>query len=89
MLDLFVQWLPRLPGETEAAMRPALMDDIMRLTGKPTIDQMILLADKSASAAARRTIPSGISKSSRAIGAAPSAAAAPDYKAKNLPPNRC
>jgi len=44
MLDLFLQWLPRLPDEREAELRSALMEDIMRLTGKPTIDQMVLLA---------------------------------------------
>lgn len=46
MLRLFLQWIPRLPGETEAELRPALMEDIMRLTGKPTIDQMVLLAQR-------------------------------------------
>ena len=46
MLDLFLQWLPQRPGETDAEMRPALLEDIMRLTGKPTIDQMILLAER-------------------------------------------
>ncbi len=46
MLGLFLQWLPRLPGESEADLRPMLMEDIMRLTGKPTIDQMVLLAER-------------------------------------------
>ncbi|HEX3999126.1 MAG TPA: HAD family hydrolase [Pirellulales bacterium] len=46
MLGLFLDCLPRSPGETGAELRPALVEDIMRLTGKPTIDQMILLAEK-------------------------------------------
>lgn len=46
MLQLFLQWLPRRPGETEADLRPAIREDIMGLTGKPTIDQMVLLAQR-------------------------------------------
>lgn len=46
MLRLFLQWIPRSPGEDDAVLRPALMEDIMRLTGKPTIDQMTLLAER-------------------------------------------
>jgi len=46
MLRLFLQWIPRPPGETDAELRPALMEDIMRLTGKPTIDQMVVLAQR-------------------------------------------
>ena len=46
MLQLFLQWLPRLPGETEAEFGPIFMEDIMRLAGKPTIDQMVLLAER-------------------------------------------
>jgi len=46
MLRLFLQWIPRLPEETEVELRQALMEDIMRLTGKPTIDQMVLIAER-------------------------------------------
>jgi phosphoglycolate phosphatase-like HAD superfamily hydrolase len=46
MLLLFQQWIPPRPGESEAGLRSALMEDIMRLTGKPTIDQMVLLAER-------------------------------------------
>jgi len=44
MLPLFVELLPALPGETEAARRELCYDDIMRLNGKQTIYQMIQLA---------------------------------------------
>jgi len=46
MVPLFVECLPRLPGETEAAARQLAMDDIMRLNGRQTIYQMIQLAER-------------------------------------------
>ncbi len=46
MLPMFVEMLPLRPGETEAAVRPLLFEDIMRLNGKQTIYQMIQFADR-------------------------------------------
>src|SRR5437016_3531069 len=46
MLPMFVEILPRLPGETEAARGRLLLEDIMRLNGKQTIYQMIQLAER-------------------------------------------
>lgn len=46
MLDLFLGWLPSVPGESEAELRGELMAEIMQRTGKPTIDQMIRLAER-------------------------------------------
>ncbi len=43
---MFVEMLPRLPGETEAEARQLLYEDIMRLNGKQTIYQMIQLAER-------------------------------------------
>jgi phosphoglycolate phosphatase len=46
MVPMFVEQLPPLPGESAAELRELVMDDIMRLTGKQTIYQMIQLADR-------------------------------------------
>jgi phosphoglycolate phosphatase len=46
MAPMFVEMLPALPGETEAARRQLCLDDIMRLNGKQTIYQMIQLAER-------------------------------------------
>lgn len=46
MIPLFLECLPRLPGETEAEARQWVQDDIMRLNGKQTIYQMIQLAER-------------------------------------------
>ncbi len=46
MLPMFVEMLPKLPGEDETAVRQMLLDDIMRLNGKQTIYQMIQFAER-------------------------------------------
>jgi len=46
MVPMFVEYLPPQPGESEAQRRQLLLDDIMRLTGKQTIYQMIQLAER-------------------------------------------
>ena len=46
MVPMFVEMVPSLPGETEAAKRSLLLDDIMRLNGKQTIYQMMQLAER-------------------------------------------
>jgi phosphoglycolate phosphatase-like HAD superfamily hydrolase len=46
MVPMFVEMLPALPGETDAARRQLCLDDIMRLNGKQTIYQMIQLAER-------------------------------------------
>src|SRR5438309_8509293 len=46
MVPMFVEALPRRPGETDEALRELVLDDIMRLNGKQTIYQMIQLADR-------------------------------------------
>ncbi len=46
MVPMFVEALPRQPGETDDALRQLVLDDIMRLNGKQTIYQMIQLADR-------------------------------------------
>jgi phosphoglycolate phosphatase-like HAD superfamily hydrolase len=46
MVPLFTEILPPLPGETEEQRRQLVLDDIMRLTGKQTIYQMIQLAER-------------------------------------------
>ncbi len=46
MLPMFVEALPPLPGESEAARRQLCENDIMRLNGKQTIYQMIQLAER-------------------------------------------
>ena len=46
MVPMFVEFLPALPGETEAARRQLCFEDIMRLNGKQTIYQMIQLAQR-------------------------------------------
>src|SRR5882762_239998 len=46
MVPMFVEMLPPLPDETEAARRQLCYDDIMRLNGKQTIYQMMQLAER-------------------------------------------
>lgn len=46
MVPMFVETLPSLPGETEAAKRRLAYEDVMRLNGKQTIYQMIQLAER-------------------------------------------
>jgi len=46
MVPMFVEMLPPLPDETEAARRQLSYDDIMRLNGKQTIYQMMQLAER-------------------------------------------
>lgn len=46
MVPMFVEALPRLAGESDAAVEQMVLDDIMRLNGKQTIYQMIQLADR-------------------------------------------
>jgi phosphoglycolate phosphatase len=46
MVPMFVEMTPRRDGESEAAVRRMLYDDIMRLNGKQTIYQMIQLAER-------------------------------------------
>ena len=46
MVPMFAEFLPPLPGETEAQRRQLCFDDIMRLNGKQTIYQMIQLAER-------------------------------------------
>jgi phosphoglycolate phosphatase-like HAD superfamily hydrolase len=46
MVPMFIERLPRQPGETEEGLRRLVVDDIMRLNGKQTIYQMIQLADR-------------------------------------------
>jgi len=46
MVPMFVEALPRLPGETESDISRMVVDDIMRLNGKQTIYQMIQLAER-------------------------------------------
>lgn len=46
MVGMFVEMLPRLPSDTDAALEQLVLDDIMRLNGKQTIYQMMQLADR-------------------------------------------
>ena len=46
MVPMFVEALPRLPGETDEQVGQLVLDDIMRLNGKQTIYQMIQLAER-------------------------------------------
>jgi len=46
MVPMFVESLPRLGGEADAALRELVLDDIMRLNGKQTIYQMIQLCEE-------------------------------------------
>ncbi len=46
MVPMFVEMLPGLPGESDAARRQLCFEDIMRLNGKQTIYQMIQLAER-------------------------------------------
>ena len=46
MVPMFVEALPRLPGETDDQVGQLVLDDIMRLNGKQTIYQMIQLAER-------------------------------------------
>jgi phosphoglycolate phosphatase-like HAD superfamily hydrolase len=46
MIPMFVEMLPRLPGETEEDVRRLMTEDVMRLNGKQTIYQMIQFAER-------------------------------------------
>jgi phosphoglycolate phosphatase len=46
MIPMFLEMLPALPRETEEARRQLCRDDIMRLSGKQTIYQMIRLTER-------------------------------------------
>jgi phosphoglycolate phosphatase-like HAD superfamily hydrolase len=46
MVPMFVEMLPRLPGETDEQAYKQMFEDIMRLNGKQTIYQMIQLAER-------------------------------------------
>lgn len=46
MVPMFVEAMPRLPGESESDVAALVLDDIMRLTGKQTIYQMMQLAER-------------------------------------------
>lgn len=46
MVPMFVEFLPALPGESEAERSRLAFEDIMRLNGKQTIYQMIQLAER-------------------------------------------
>ena len=46
MVPMFVEALPRLPGETDEQVEQMVLDDIMRLNGKQTIYQMMQLAER-------------------------------------------
>lgn len=46
MIPMFVEMLPRLPGETEEDVRKLMTEDVMRLNGKQTIYQMIQFAER-------------------------------------------
>jgi phosphoglycolate phosphatase-like HAD superfamily hydrolase len=43
---MFVEMLPRLPGESDADLHRLALDDIMRLNGKQTIYQMMQLTQR-------------------------------------------
>jgi phosphoglycolate phosphatase len=46
MVPMFVEVLPRQPGETEDMLQAMVLDDIMKLNGKQTIYQMIQLTER-------------------------------------------
>jgi phosphoglycolate phosphatase-like HAD superfamily hydrolase len=46
MVPMFMEFLPRRPGESDEQVRQLMTDDIMRLNGKQTIYQMIQLAER-------------------------------------------
>ncbi|MCX7871661.1 MAG: HAD family hydrolase [Verrucomicrobiae bacterium] len=46
MIPMFVEFLPRLAGETEEDARRLMTEDVMRLNGKQTIYQMIQFAER-------------------------------------------
>ncbi len=46
MVPMFVEALPRRPGESDDDVRAMVIDDIMTLNGKQTIYQMIQLAER-------------------------------------------
>ena len=46
MVPMFMEMLPRQPGETDNDIRRLMTNDIMRLNGKQTIYQMMQLADE-------------------------------------------
>ncbi|MBM3846815.1 MAG: hypothetical protein FJ405_11105, partial [Verrucomicrobia bacterium] len=44
MVPMFIEMIPKVPGESEQALQDLLTDDILRLNGKQTIYQMIQFA---------------------------------------------
>jgi|ERR1044071_1774078 phosphoglycolate phosphatase-like HAD superfamily hydrolase len=46
MVAMFLELLPRRPGETDEQVRQLMTEDIMRLNGKQTIYQMIQFAER-------------------------------------------
>jgi phosphoglycolate phosphatase len=46
MVPMFMESLPRRPGESDESLRQLVLDDIMRLNGKQTIYQMIQLTER-------------------------------------------
>jgi phosphoglycolate phosphatase-like HAD superfamily hydrolase len=46
MVPMFAEFLPPLPGESEAERQRLCLEDVMRLNGKQTIYQMIQLAER-------------------------------------------
>jgi|JI10StandDraft_1071094.scaffolds.fasta_scaffold163895_2 phosphoglycolate phosphatase len=46
MVPMFLEMIPQRAGESEAALRQLLTDDILRLNGKQTIYQMMQFADR-------------------------------------------
>lgn len=46
MIPMFLEFLPKLPEETDEMAKKLLTDDVMRLNGKQTIYQMIQFAER-------------------------------------------
>jgi phosphoglycolate phosphatase-like HAD superfamily hydrolase len=46
MIPMFLEMLPRQPGDSDDALREMLWEDMMRLNGKQTIYQMIQFAER-------------------------------------------
>ncbi|MGC8742533.1 MAG: HAD family hydrolase [Verrucomicrobiia bacterium] len=46
MIPMFMEFLPRLPGETDEEVRKLMTEDVMRLNGKQTIYQMIQFSER-------------------------------------------
>lgn len=46
MVDMFMEQIPRKKGETEEQLRAMLVDDTLRLNGKPSIYQMIRFGER-------------------------------------------